>query len=132
MTGAQVIVLAMPVFLLAIAAEFAIGLARGRNTYRLNDTLGSLGLGVMSQVFDAFGTLFKVAIYTWAFQHVALFELSSTSPWVWIGALLGYDLCYYGLHRERLDYRIEGKAKKGEIMITWEKKRVVLPFEVSQ
>ncbi|WHZ07935.1 MAG: hypothetical protein OJF59_001688 [Cytophagales bacterium] len=35
-------------------------------------------------------------------------------------------------HRERLDYRIEGKAKKGEIMITWEKKRVVLPFEVSQ
>ena len=99
MTGAQIIVLAMPVFLLAIAAEFAIGLARGRNTYRLNDTLGSLGLGVMSQVFDAFGTLFKVAMYSWVFQHVALFELSSTSPWVWIGALLGYDLCYYGLHR---------------------------------
>ena len=99
MTGAQVIVLAMPVFLLAIALEFAIGRARGRNTYRLNDTLGSLGLGMMSQVFDAFGTLFKVAMYTWVFQHVALFELSASSPWVWIGALLGYDLCYYGLHR---------------------------------
>ncbi len=99
MTGAQVIVLAMPVFLLAIALEFAIGRARGRNTYRLNDTLGSLGLGVMSQVFDAFGTLFKVALYTWVFQHVALFELSPSSLWVWLGALLGYDFCYYGLHR---------------------------------
>jgi sterol desaturase/sphingolipid hydroxylase (fatty acid hydroxylase superfamily) len=99
MTGAQVIVLAMPVFLLAMALEFAIGLARGRNTYRLNDTLGSLGLGVMSQVFDAFGTLFKVAMYSWVFQHVALFELSPSSLWVWLGALLGYDLCYYGLHR---------------------------------
>jgi sterol desaturase/sphingolipid hydroxylase (fatty acid hydroxylase superfamily) len=99
MTGEQVIVLAMPVFLLAIALEFAIGRARGRNTYRLNDTLGSLGLGVMSQVFDAFGTLFKVAMYTWVFQHVALFELSPASLWLWLGALLGYDLCYYGLHR---------------------------------
>ena len=99
MTGAQVIVLAMPVFLLAIAVEFAIGRARGRNTYRLNDALGSLGLGVMSQVFDAFGTLLKVAMYTWVFQHVALFELSATSLWVWIAALLGYDFCYYWLHR---------------------------------
>jgi sterol desaturase/sphingolipid hydroxylase (fatty acid hydroxylase superfamily) len=99
MTGAQVIVLAMPVFLLAIALEFACGLARRRNTYRLNDALASLGLGVMSQVFDAFGTLFKVAMYTWVFQHVALFELSPSSTWVWIGALLGYDFCYYGLHR---------------------------------
>ena len=53
----------------------------------------------MSQVFDAFGTLLKVAIYTWAFQHVALFELSASSPWVWIGALIGYDFCYYWLHR---------------------------------
>ncbi len=99
MTGEQVIVLAMPVFLLAIAAEFAIGRARGRNTYRLNDTLGSLGLGVMSQVFDAFGTLFKVAMYSWVFQHVALFELPAASAWVWIGALFGYDFCYYWLHR---------------------------------
>ena len=99
MTGPQIIVLAMPVFLLAMALEFAIGVARRRNTYRLNDTLGSLGLGVMSQVFDAFGTLFKVAMYTWVFQHVALFELSASSVWVWIGALLGYDLCYYWLHR---------------------------------
>ena len=43
-----------------IAFELLWGWRRGRNTYRLNDALGSLGLGVMSQVFDAFGTLFDV------------------------------------------------------------------------
>ena len=99
LTPAQVIVLATPVFLLAIAVEFTIGVARGRNTYRLADALGSLGLGVMSQVIGAFGTLFSVAMYLLVFEHVALFQLSASSPWVWIGALLAYDLCYYWLHR---------------------------------
>ena len=96
MTGTQVIVLAMPVFLLAMALEFAIGKARGRNTYRLNDTLASLGLGVMSQVFDAFGTLFKVAMYTLVFRHLALFELSASSVWVWIGGVVvDADITFY-------------------------------------
>ena len=73
MTGAQVIVLATPVFLLAIAAEFAVGLARGRNTYRLNDALGSIGLGVMSQVIGRLRhAVHASAMYTLVFEHVAL------------------------------------------------------------
>ena len=99
MTGPQIIVLATPIFLLLIALEFAVGVARGRNTYRLSDALSSMGLGVMSQVTGVFGTLFSVAMYTLVFEHVALFELSASSVWVWIGALLAYDFCYYGLHR---------------------------------
>ena len=39
MTGAQIIVLATPVFLGLIGIELAIGRARGRNGYRLNDAL---------------------------------------------------------------------------------------------
>jgi len=99
LTPAQIIVLATPVFLLAIALEFAIGVARGRNTYRLHDALSSLGLGVMSQAIGVFGTLLSVAMYLLVFEHVALFELPASSPWVWIGALLAYDFCYYWLHR---------------------------------
>ncbi len=99
MTGAQVIVLATPVFLLAIALEFAIGVARGRNTYRLADALNSLSLGVMSEATNVFGTLVKVAMYMLVFEHVRLVELSASSPWVWLGALLAYDFCYYWLHR---------------------------------
>lgn len=99
MTGAQVIVLATPVFLLLIAAEFAVGLARGRNTYRLNDALNSIGLGVMSQVTGVFGKLLRVGLYTLVFEHVALTRLPADALWVWVFALLFYDLCYYWLHR---------------------------------
>jgi len=99
MTGAQVIVLATPVFLLLIALEFGVGLARGRNTYRLNDALNSIGLGVMSQVTGVFGKLLRVGLYTLAFEHVALTRLPADALWVWVFALLFYDFCYYWLHR---------------------------------
>jgi sterol desaturase/sphingolipid hydroxylase (fatty acid hydroxylase superfamily) len=98
-TGAQVIVLATPVFLGLIAAEFAVGLARGRNTYRLNDALNSIGLGVMSQVTGVFGKLLRIGVYTLAFEHVALLRLPADAPWVWLFALVFYDFCYYWLHR---------------------------------
>ena len=99
MTGAQIIVLATPVFLALIALEFAVGLARGRNTYRLNDSLNSIGLGVMSQVTGVFGKLLRIGVYTLAFDHVALWRLPADSVWVWLFALLFYDFCYYWLHR---------------------------------
>ncbi len=99
MTGAQVIVLATPVFLALIALEFAVGHARGRNTYRLNDTLHSVGLGVMSQVTGVFGQLLRIGLYTLVFEHLALTRLPADAWWVWLLALVFYDLCYYGLHR---------------------------------
>jgi sterol desaturase/sphingolipid hydroxylase (fatty acid hydroxylase superfamily) len=99
MTGAQVIVLATPVFLLLIAVEFGVGLARGRNTYRLNDTLASIGLGVMSQVTGVFGTLLRIGLYTLVFEHLSITQLPADAWWVWLLALLFYDFCYYWLHR---------------------------------
>ncbi len=97
--GARVIVLATPVFLLLIAIELVVGLVRKRNTYRLNDALNSIGLGILSQVSGVFTKLFAIGIYTVAYEHAAIWQLSASSPWVWIGALLFYDLCYYWLHR---------------------------------
>ncbi len=99
MTGAQIIVLATPVFFGLIALEFAVGLARGRNTYRLNDSLNSIGLGVMSQVTGVFGRLLRIGIYALVFDHVALTALPASEPWVWLLALVLYDFCYYWLHR---------------------------------
>ena len=98
MTGSQVIVLAMPVFLGAIALEVAIGQARGRQTYRLHDALASMGLGVLSQVTGLFTTLFTVGIYTLAHEQLALQPLPADAWWVWLLALVGYDFCYYWLH----------------------------------
>ena len=99
MTSPQVIVLATPVFLLLIAIEFLVGLKRGRNTYRLNDALNSIGLGIMSQIAGVFTTLMTVGIYTAVFEHVSLWQLPANAVWVWLTALVAYDFCYYWLHR---------------------------------
>jgi sterol desaturase/sphingolipid hydroxylase (fatty acid hydroxylase superfamily) len=99
MTPAQIIVLATPVFLGLIALEFAVGLARGRNTYRLNDAMTSIGLGMLSQVVGLFTTLLMIGLYTLVFAHAAWRPLPADSAWVWIAALLLYDFLYYWKHR---------------------------------
>ena len=99
MTGSQVIVLATPVFLLLIVAEYAVGRVRGRDTYRLNDALASIGLGVLSQVTGVFGGLIRLGIYAAVYQHLALTTLPADAWWVWVFALVFYDFCYYWFHR---------------------------------
>ena len=70
MSPSQLIVLATPVFLLLIAAEVAWGIARGRNTYRLNDAVNSIGLGMLSEITKVFTRLLRVGIYTAVYAHV--------------------------------------------------------------
>ena len=101
MSPSQVIVLATPVFLLMIGAEFAWSRARGQTEYRLNDAVNSISLGIVSQLSGLFTKLLTVGIYSAVYHAVA--------PWpdlpfwsTWYGALLAllfYDLCYYWQHR---------------------------------
>ena len=99
MTGPQIIVLATPVFLLLIGVEFLIGWRRGRNTYRLNDALNSIGLGIMSQLVGVFGALLTVAVYTFVYEQASVWKLPAGELWVWLVGLVLYDLCYYWHHR---------------------------------
>ena len=101
MSPNQVIVLAMPVFLLLIAVEFAVGLRRGRNTYALADTLSSIGLGMLSRVADVFTLALRLGIYVWVQDHAALWSDDGfwTSPAGWLLALVFYDFLYYWNHR---------------------------------
>ena len=41
---------AIPFFILLMGVEYAYGRARGRNTYRLADTVNSLSLGTLSRL----------------------------------------------------------------------------------
>jgi sterol desaturase/sphingolipid hydroxylase (fatty acid hydroxylase superfamily) len=99
MTGPQIIVLATPVFLALIALEFVVGRRRGRDTYRLNDALNSIGLGIMSQLTGLFVTLLTLGIYTAVYRQLAIWSLPADSIAVWLGALIAYDFCYYWHHR---------------------------------
>jgi alkylglycerol monooxygenase len=101
LSPSQIIVLATPVFFLLIAAEFAWGLARKRNTYRLNDAINSIRLGMLSQISAVFTRLLRVGIYTAVYSSVALFpDHAFWTTWAgWLLALVFYDFCYYWLHR---------------------------------
>lgn len=101
MTASQIIVLATPVFLLMIGAEYALGRARGRQLYRLNDAVSSISLGILSQLSGLFTRLLSLGIYTAVYHAVAPWpDLPFWSTW-WgvLLALVFYDFCYYWLHR---------------------------------
>jgi alkylglycerol monooxygenase len=95
----NVIVYAIPVFLALMAAEFGIGLALGRNVYRLNDAVGSLTAGILSQISSVFTVALSVGIYVLVYNHFALFSLEANDWRVWVGALIAYDFFYYWNHR---------------------------------
>ncbi|HZN48067.1 MAG TPA: sterol desaturase family protein, partial [Ramlibacter sp.] len=101
LSPSQVIVLATPVFLLLIGLEYAYGRWRGRNTYRLNDAINSISLGMLSQISAVLTRLFRVGLYTAVFSWVSFWhdEAFWTSPAGWLLALVFYDFCYYWLHR---------------------------------
>lgn len=99
MTDAQIIVLATPVFLALIGIELAVGLSRGRNTYRLADALNSIGLGIFSQVIGLFTKLLMFGLYVAVYERAALWRLPVNSLAVWVAGLLLYDLLYYWYHR---------------------------------
>jgi alkylglycerol monooxygenase len=104
MSPGQIIVVATPVFLLLIAIEFAWGWKNGRNTYRLNDTINSISLGMLSETSKVFTRLLRLGIYAAFYNTVSLVPIDEarafwTTWYGWLLALVFYDFCYYWLHR---------------------------------
>lgn len=95
----DLIALAVPFFLVAIACELLWGCLRATNTYRLNDSFSSLMLGILSQArkFVVLG----VGGYVYAFiaAKTAFPQWSVDSAMTWVVAFVLYDFCYYWSHR---------------------------------
>lgn len=95
----NIIAIAVPFFLLAIALEWLWGRWRGVDTYRLNDSVSSLTLGGLSQArrFVVLGV--GGVVYGWA-MSVTPIEPWPLEGWLpWVTAFVLYDLCYYCAHR---------------------------------
>ena len=97
----DVVLFALPIFGVLIAAEFAWGLAQGRNTYGLADTLASLSQGLLSQVVAACTQFIQIGLYTLAWPWLTLTPHAALrTHWEGIAlAVLLYDFCDYWLHR---------------------------------
>jgi sterol desaturase/sphingolipid hydroxylase (fatty acid hydroxylase superfamily) len=95
----NLVVYAVPFFVLAIFIELGYGIAKGRNTYRMNDAAGSLFMGTLSQArrFAIVGVGGYVYYFITAYFSLPLMD---TSFWfTWVLAFVMYDLCYYWQHR---------------------------------
>lgn len=90
---------AIPFFILAMGVEFLYGALVGRQTYRLNDTVNSLALGVLSRL----NGVLRLGVSAVAFGALVTFlgipQWSMDSAWQWVAAFVAYDFCYYWKHR---------------------------------
>lgn len=93
------IALAIPVFFALIGVELLVARWRGERLYRLNDSINDLATGVLQQLMGVFTKAALVGVYAWIWEHHRLFEMSVSSPWVWIGCFLAVDFLYYWFHR---------------------------------
>lgn len=95
----DLIAIAVPFFIGLILLEFVYGWVRGRNTYRLNDTINSLSMGTLSSLSGLVVVGFSAAIYEFIVARFQLSQLPADSPLVWAATFVFYDLAYYWKHR---------------------------------
>ncbi|MBT3531877.1 MAG: sterol desaturase family protein [Gammaproteobacteria bacterium] len=95
----DLILYAIPFFFLLIFLEIAYGMARGRNSYRINDTINSLSLGSLSRLQALVILGFSGYIYEWIVNSYQLSQLPDDRAWVWVSCFILYDLAYYWKHR---------------------------------
>jgi alkylglycerol monooxygenase len=95
----SIILFATPFFFLLIFIELYINKKRNVGVYRLNDSLTSLSLGVISQTKKLVIFSFAAIVYSWAPDSLALFHLSEDSILTWIFSFIFYDFLYYWFHR---------------------------------
>lgn len=96
----ELILFAIPFFLLAMGLEYYVGYRRKENYYSLNDTLCNLCIGVGNQAIGIFVTLFLLGLYMAVYEYLGVFK-EALAP-SWYSALLcfiGFDFLYYWAHR---------------------------------
>ena len=101
-----IITLAIPVFFLLIIVEYIYGKMIGKNTYRLNDTITSITIGMISRFPTMLNLGVQSVIFVYISSYLNLELLSVKNPFTWIIAFLLYDLSYYWMHRMHHEIKI--------------------------
>jgi alkylglycerol monooxygenase len=97
---------AIPFFILAMAIEYGYGRLVNRQTYRLNDTVNSLALGVLSRLVDVLRLGVSAVLLGSFAVWLGVPQWSMESGWQWIVAFIAYDFFYYWKHRFGHEWRI--------------------------
>lgn len=105
----EILLYAIPGFVLLILLENAWGWYKGVVYYRHMDTISSLSSGMTNVIKQVLGLTIIILSYSWLERHIGLMhweaETFSDVPWwVWIVAFVALDLAGYIGHR--LDHEI--------------------------
>jgi len=90
---------AVPFFFALLGIEILVARRKGRPLHRLNDSMADLTCGMGDQLIGVFTKAIPLAIYAGLEAQFGLLELSASSPWVWLAAMLLVDHQYYWYHR---------------------------------
>ena len=83
----EILIYAIPVFVVLGVAEFIYGMRSGNNTYRFNDTISSLSQGLLSQTVAVCTPLFQIGLYMMVYRHAP--NWGWRTFWTtWYGAVL--------------------------------------------
>lgn len=95
--------LSLKYFFLLILIEAGLSVYRSNQYYRLNDSINSLSLGAMGQLFGLLFNSSIVFVYLWLQTSFGLYDFTLLTGWTKIAALVvllfAVDLGYYCFHR---------------------------------
>jgi sterol desaturase/sphingolipid hydroxylase (fatty acid hydroxylase superfamily) len=92
------VVIAIPMYFILMGIELLVLRFQKNPTYRLNDAITNINLGVVSQVSGVFLKVLSIGIYTFFFETFGLFQIPN-NVWTFFILFFLYDLCYYWAHR---------------------------------
>ena len=90
---------AVPFFVLLIVLELGWGWYTGNNTYRINDGVNSVMLGVLSTSTKLVVLDIGARVFSTVEQDLSWWQLDVNSPMAWLWGILVFDFCYYWFHR---------------------------------
>jgi sterol desaturase/sphingolipid hydroxylase (fatty acid hydroxylase superfamily) len=95
----QLIVYALPIFFLAMLAEFSLGRRARRQLYSGKDFLTSMAIGLVSLVVEFLPKLLAFVAYWHLHEWSPLKDFVGRQWWAWLLLFLLDDLTYYWFHR---------------------------------
>ena len=93
------IFLAIPIFFVMILIEYTYGKLKGKNNYRLNDTITSINIGLLSRFPTILNLGAQGLVYAYVASYLSLNILPENSIFTWVFAFVLYDFLYYWMHR---------------------------------
>ncbi len=91
--------LGAPLYVLLVAAEYAVSKRRGVQAFEFSDTIGNVSAGIGEVIVGLFLGPLLIFLYDFGYEHIALVHWADGSLVPWLLAFVVSDFCYYWYHR---------------------------------